>query len=78
MLDNKLEILGSDIETVAIECTEKMVNEESALITIYFGSDVSEEQAESLRAKLEEKYPDCDVETQNGGQPLYYYLVAVE
>lgn len=78
MLDNKLEILGSDIETVAIECTEKMVNEESALITIYFGSDVSEEQAESLREKLEEKYPDCDVETQNGGQPLYYYLVAVE
>lgn len=78
MLDNKLEILGSDIENVAIECTEKMVNEESALITIYFGSDVSEEQAESLRAKLEEKYPDCDVETQNGGQPLYYYLVAVE
>ena len=44
----------------------------------YYGSDVSEERARELGDVLEEKYPDCDVEVQNGGQPLYYYLVAVE
>ena len=78
MLDNKLEILGHDVAEVAVQCTEKMVNEDSSLITIYYGSDVTEEQAQELGDILEEKYPDCDVEVQNGGQPLYYYLVAVE
>ena len=78
MLDNKLEILGHDVTEVAVQCTEKMVNEDSSLITIYYGSDVNEEQAQELGDILEEKYPDCDVEVQNGGQPLYYYLVAVE
>ena len=48
------------------------------LITVYYGSDVTEEQAKALGDMLEEKYPDCDIEVQNGGQPLYYYLVAVE
>lgn len=78
MLDNKLEILGHSAEDVAVECAEKMVHEDSSLITIYYGSDVSEERARELGDALEEKYPDCDVEVQNGGQPLYYYLVAVE
>ena len=78
MLDNKLEILGHEVEDVAVECAEKMVNEDSSLITVYYGSDVTEEQARALGDRLEEKYPDCDVEVQNGGQPLYYYLVAVE
>lgn len=78
MLDNKLEILGHNVEDVAVECAEKMVSDESSLITIYYGSDVTEEQAQALGSVLEEKYPDCDVEVQNGGQPLYYYLVAVE
>ena len=78
MLDNKLEILGHKVEDVAMECAEKMVNEDSSLITVYYGSDVTEEQAKALGDMLEEKYPDCDIEVQNGGQPLYYYLVAVE
>lgn len=78
MLDNKLEILGHSAEDVAVECAEKMVHEDSSLITVYYGSDVSEERARELGDALEEKYPDCDVEVQNGGQPLYYYLVAVE
>ena len=63
---------------MAVECAEKMVHEDSSLITIYYGSDVSEERARELGDALEEKYLDCDVEVQNGGQPLYYYLVAVE
>ena len=78
MLDNKLEILGHDVAEVAAECTEKMVTEDSTLITIYYGSDVTEEEANALGELLAGKYTDCDVEVQNGGQPLYYYLVAVE
>ena len=78
MLDNKLEILGHDVAEVAVECVDKMVSEDSALITIYYGSDVTGEQADALCGMLAEKYPDCDVEVHNGGQPLYYYLVAVE
>ena len=78
MLDNKLEILGHSAEDVAMECAAKLVNEDSSLITVYFGNDIPEEQAQALGARLEEEYPDCDVVVQSGGQPLYYYLVAVE
>lgn len=78
MIDNKLEILGHEVSEVAVEITEKMVNEDSALITIYYGDDVDENDAQALCEKLAEQYPDCDVDVQNGGQPLYYYLIAVE
>ena len=78
MLDNKLNVLGQDVEKVATECVEKMMNEDCSLITIYYGADVDEAQAQKLCDLLAEKYPDCDVDVQNGGQPLYYYLIAVE
>ena len=78
MIDNKLSELGDNIAEVSLAVTEKMVNEDTALITVYYGSDVSPEDAETLSAELEERYPDCDVELQAGGQPLYYYLIAVE
>ena len=78
MIDNKLSVLGSDVTQVGVDVTEKMVNEDSALITIYYGADIDEADAEALRDKLAEQYTDCDVELQPGGQPLYYYLIAVE
>ncbi len=78
LLDNKLTILGNDVKQVALDMAETMVNEESALITVYYGSDVSEEDAQQLTDELTEKYTDCDVTMQYGGQPLYYYLIAVE
>ncbi len=78
MINNKLEVLGHEIDQVAAECAEKMVNEESSLITIYYGADVEETQAQALCDRFAEQYPDCDVDVQNGGQPLYYYLIAVE
>ena len=78
MIDNKLSVLGSDVQQVGLDVTEKMVNEDSALITIYYGADIEEADAEALREKLAEQYADCDVELQAGGQPLYYYLIAVE
>lgn len=78
MVDNKLNELGQDIFQVAQDVTANMVSEDSGLITIYYGCDVSEEDAQKLCDVLSEKYADCDVELQYGGQPLYYYLIAVE
>ncbi|MGN0185106.1 MAG: DAK2 domain-containing protein [Aristaeellaceae bacterium] len=78
MIDNKLSVLGSQVHQVCLDIAEKMVSEDTDLITIYYGSDVSEEDAQKLCDALAEKYDDCDVELQYGGQPLYYYLIAVE
>ena len=78
MIDNKLSVLGNDVAQVGRDVTEKMVNEDSALITIYYGADIAEADAQALRDALAEQYADCDVELQAGGQPLYYYLIAVE
>ena len=78
MLDNKLNVLGQDLEQVCMDITDHMVNEDSGLITVYYGQDIAESDAQALCDKLAETYPDCDVELQNGGQPLYYYLIAVE
>ena len=54
------------------------VADESEMISIYYGADVTEEDAEALAAYVEETYPDCEVELQMGGQPLYYYIISVE
>ena len=78
MLDNKLTVLGSEIAQVAKDIVEKMVTEDSGLITIYYGQDVQEADAQALCDAIAGIYPDCDVELQKGGQPLYYYLIAVE
>ena len=78
LIDNKLHYLGHDVREVAEHLTEEMVTEDKSLITIYYGEDVSEEDAQALLAALSEKYDQCDVDLQHGGQPLYYYLIAVE
>ena len=78
MVDNKLSLLGSDVAQVAKDIADTMVNEDSSLVTIYYGADIAEADAQALRDEMAEKYVDCDVELQNGGQPLYYYLIAVE
>ena len=57
---------------------EAMVNEESELISIYYGADITEEDAEKMQMAVETSYPDCDVEVHYGGQPIYYYIVSVE
>jgi DAK2 domain fusion protein YloV len=78
MIDNKLSVLGNNIPKVCMDVSEKMVSGDSSLITIYYGQDIAEEDAQALRQALAEKYPDCDVDLQAGGQPLYYYLIAVQ
>ena len=63
---------------VAEEMVAEMVDEESEIISVYYGEDVSEEDAEALSDSLTEKYPECEVELNQGGQPIYYYLISVE
>ena len=57
---------------------EQLVDDDSALISLYYGADVSEEDADAFTEKVTEKYPDVDVDAQFGGQPIYYYVLAVE
>ncbi len=77
-LDNK-KILsqGKDVSEVTLDLIEKLRDGEE-IITLYYGQDVKEEDAEALREKIEEKYPDCDVDIHYGGQPIYYYYIALE
>ena len=69
---------GKDLEAVTIGMIEKMVDDASELISVYYGSDVKEEDVTKLQDKIVDAFPDCDVEFQNGGQPIYYYIVSVE
>ena len=70
--------VGQDMCQVTEDMVAAMVDEESELISVYYGSDVAEEDAQKLSDALAEKYPDCDVELQFGGQPIYYYVISVE
>ena len=76
--DKTILAVGTDMMAVTLDMVDKMVDEDSAIVSIYFGSDVTEEDAEGLSAAIEEKYPDLDVEINNGGQPIYYYVISVE
>ncbi len=78
LVDNRIVQLGHDPAEVARQIMEGMVTEDSELITIYYGEDTPKEEADALRGLLAEKYDFCDVSVYLGGQPLYYYLIAVE
>lgn len=69
---------GKDIEEVILKMLEKMVGSETGLISIYYGSDVDAQAAEKMRSRIAETYSSLDVECQNGGQPVYYYILSVE
>ena len=76
--DKGMLAVGASMEDVARETVANMVDENSELISIYYGSDVSEEDAEHFRGLVEEQFPSCDVELQFGGQPIYYYVMSIE
>ena len=69
---------GTEVEQTALELLNAMLDEESELISIYFGQDVEKAAAEQFLAKAEEAYPDVDIELHFGGQPIYYYVISVE
>ena len=76
--DKGILAVGSGKEDVAVATVNAMMTDDAEVISIYYGCDASEEKAEALAAVLEEKYPDCEVEVNNGGQPIYYYIISVE
>ena len=76
--DKSILAVGTDMNTVTIEMLDKMIDEDSEMVSIYYGSESSEEDAEAILEAIEEKYPDVDVEINDGGQPIYYYVISVE
>ena len=78
LIEGKINKVGEDYFEVAEEVLESMIDEDSELITIFYGKDVDESKIEEFTEKLEEKYEDCDVQVYKGDQPLYYFIMAVE
>lgn len=70
--------VGTDMEEVAFEMIKKMMDEDITLFSIYYGDEIDEATANSLKDKVEAEFPECDVELQYGGQPVYYYIVSAE
>ena len=78
MFGSEIAELGSDINDVSEKLAEKMIDEETALITIYYGADTDEQSAQKLADAISEKHSDIDVSVVKGGQPVYYYMIAAE
>ena len=76
--DSGILSVGVDMSDVTFDMLNKMMNDDLELISIYYGDEVEVSDAEALRDRISEKYPQCDVELQNGGQPIYYYVISAE
>ena len=76
--DKKILAKGSNVDDTLIHLVERLKDGSHEIITLYYGQDVKEEEAEELAGKLAEKFPDCDVDYHFGGQPIYYYIVSLE
>ena len=76
--DSGIISVGKEIAETTKDMLAQLVDEESELISLYYGEEVTEEDAEALTAEIEELYPDVDVDVHCGGQPIYYYVLAVE
>lgn len=76
--DSGILSVGTAISEVTMDMLAAMVSDEAELISIYYGSEITDEDAENFRSRVEEKYSSCDIELQYGGQPIYYYIVSVE
>ena len=76
--DSGMLAVGQNVNETVLETLKRMVEDESELISVYFGEDVTEEDAEALVEKVQTAVPNCEVELNDGGQPIYYYLLSVE
>lgn len=76
--DHGILAAGKSVDGVALEAMKEMLDDESELVTIYYGADVSEHEAKVLEEQAQEQYPDKEIELQYGGQPIYYYLISAE
>lgn len=76
--DDGLLAIAKEKDQAVLEAVKAMVNDESEIITIYYGQDIPEEEAEALAARIRKAYPQVETELQYGGQPIYYYFLSVE
>ena len=76
--DKGIQTVGQDIAEVTVKLADELVDEDSGLVSIYFGADATEEDAQAIADTIGEQHPDLDVEVHFGGQPVYYYLLSVE
>ena len=78
LVEGKIKEVGEEVYSTTEKILEAMVDEDSELVTIFYGSDVEKEKAEEFAEKLEEKYEDLDIQCYSGKQPLYYFILSVE
>lgn len=76
--EGKILVVGKDITQAAKDLLDQLIDEDSELISIYYGEDVNKDEVKDLESYIEEKYCECDLEVHYGGQPLYYYIMSVE
>lgn len=76
--DKTILAVGRELEQVTLEMTESMIDDDSAIVSIYYGEEVTEEAADAIAQKITAGHEDLEVEVQYGGQPIYYYLISVE
>jgi len=76
--DGEIRSVGRDLHEVTISSLDEVIDEDSEIMTIYYGEDIEKGQAEALAEELEAKYDDLEVEIYSGGQPLYYYICSIE
>ena len=69
---------GKTVFDVVTETVDKLMDEDISLVTLFYGEDVKEEDAEEVREAIEEKYPDIDIDVIKGDQPIYYYIISLE
>ena len=76
--DKSILSVGKELEPTVLDMISQLIDEDSAILSIYYGEDMSEDSANEIAEKVEEKYPDVEVEVHFGGQPIYYYVISVE
>lgn len=76
--DEGILTVGSEVSDVTVQLADKLIDDESGLVSIYYGADATEKDAEEIASRIAEQHPDVDVEVHFGGQPVYYYLLSVE
>lgn len=76
--DKSILSVGTDLKETTLSMIDEMIDDDSAIVGIYFGSDADENSANEIASAIEEKYPDLEIEVNDGGQPIYYYVISVE
>lgn len=76
--DKSILSVGQDLKATVMEMLAQMIDDESAMVSIYYGEEIEEDDADEIAALVEAQYPEVEVDVQFGGQPIYYYVISVE